>query len=403
MPPFKSLVAASLLAAAVSTAHAQGSGVFRIDTVVAGNRTSVSYATVEDAFDALKGGNLSSINPAYTGTQAVAVTIDYRGTTLQATYAGAGTSLLTLNIPSIGLVQNFDAGSRDATQRQLKDYFKQNSDNVLGRLSKDLARNSAVDPIAGNPNSLMSQLVAQDFRNGFFEPASTAKEGGTINLVGAGVGYGQYRQDGVTSRAYSVPLSYAIRSDDDPRRQFVFRLPLAMIDADGSKSYQLGVGASLGLPVTERWTLTPAANYAAAGSRDLGSLAGMASASLTSSYVIPFGGFDLAIGNMAGYYKALRIKSGDYGYDPGIANTVLRNGVMLSQPVTLAGRNLAVEYSVVDTHFLGDDLYAKHYDEVGVALAKAKRDASGSDLRAGASFLFSPKVKGFNVGVRYRF
>ena len=407
MPTLHSHLAAALLAlatAALPTARADD-GLFHLDTSVAGVQTSNSYASVEDAFDALKGSNLHSLNPAYTGTQSAIVSIDYRGVALTASYVATGGSTLVLSIPSIGLSHTFDGGTRDATQQLLKNYFKQNDEDILGRLGHDLAKHSPVDPIAGNPNSLMSQLVASDFAAGFVDTLSTANRGPAINLGSIDPRYSHLREGGIINNAVMLPLAWSIRSDDDPRRQFTIRVPLAASDTDGSKSYYAGLGASLGLPVTGHWTLTPALDYAASGSRDLGSLAGVGSVSLTSAYLLPFDAFDVAIGDMVGYYRALRIKSGDYGYDPDIRNTVIRNGVIVAQPTALFGRRVDLHYSLTDTHFFGDPLYARHYDEIGVSAGTDARAASPSrgDLRAGVSFLFSPKVKGFDVSMRWRF
>lgn len=401
MSSFKFLLAAAACVAA--TIARADDGLFHLDTTVAGVHTSASYASVEAAFDALRGSNLRTINPAYTGSQAALISIDYRGVTVNATYAAAGSSSLALSIPSIGLVRTFDGGSRDATQQQLKDYFKSNGDDVLGQLSKGLAKSSPVDPIAGNPTSLMGQLVASDFAAGF-TGQDPAIHGPATNLGAVGAGFAQYRDGDRTTRQYQLPLAFSVRSDDDPRRQLTIRLPLATTDADGSKSYYAGLGASLGLPVTDRWTLTPAVDYAVAGSRDLGSLAGMAGASLTSRYLLPFDGFDVAIGDLVGYYRATRVKSGDYGYDPGIADTVVRNGVEIGHAVAWFGRELVARYSLVDTHYFGDALYVRHYDEVGVSLGSDGRGVvSKGDIRAGASFLFSPKIKGFGASLRVRF
>ena len=399
-----SLVAAGLVASTSLAVARADDGVFRIETNVAGVQTSTSYASVENAFDALKGANLSALNPAYTGTQAVQVAIDYRGVSLSASYLAAGTSTLVLRIPSIGLTQTFDGGSRDATQTLLKNYFKSDSDDVLARLSKSLASGSPIDPIAGNPNSLMSQQVAQDFRNGFLPPAGSVPGGDGSNLAGIGADFGQYRQAGVDSRAYTLPLTYTIRSADDPRQQLTIRLPLTEVDTNGSKTYDAALGVAYRIPLAAYWTLTPAISYGAAGSRDLGSLAGMASASLTSAVTIPFGRFDVAIGDMVGYYKATRVKSGNYGYDPDIQNTVLRNGVVVAQPIKLVGRAMANEYGLIDTHFFGDDLYVQHTDEVGVSLGTDRRSsAARGEFRLGANYLYAPKAKGFNVSLAYRF
>jgi hypothetical protein len=244
----------------------------------------------------------------------------------------------------------------------------------------------------------------QDFNSGFTGLATNIKGGESGNLIGVGFGLGQYRQAGITSRSYTLPLSYTFRNDLDPRRQISFRMPITLTDADGSKGYYVGLGGSYRFPVSDNWSLMPTVNYALAGSQDLGALAAIASVSLTSSYIIGFDTFDLAIGNMAGYYKAVKAKSGDYAYDPGISNTVLRNGVMLSHPINIGGSTMSLEYSLVDTNFFGDDLYVNHFDEIGISLGTNKRATSArSYFRSGVSYLHSSKSKGFNVTLGYWF
>jgi hypothetical protein len=381
-------------------------GVIGVDTNVSGVQTSTSFSSVDDAVNSLTSAQLTSINPAYTGVEAAQVDINYIGLPITTTYPTPGSPLLTLNIPSLGISKDFVGATRDESQNLLKEYFKQNGDNILGRIGKELAKVSPVYPIAGNPNSLMTQLVMQDFNSGFMGFAGNNKpgEGASSNLIGIGLGYGSFRQDGITSNSYTLPLSYTFRNDLDPRRQISLRLPITMTDADGSKSYYVGLGGSYRFPVSDNWALMPAVNYALAGSADLGTYAGIASASLTSSYFISFETSDLAIGNMVGYYTTTKAKSGDYSYDPGSTNTVTRNGVLFSHPVTVSGSTMSLEYSLIDTLFFGDDLFVNHFDEIGISLGTNKRATSArSYFRSGASYLYSSKSKGFNLTLGYWF
>ena len=382
-------------------------GVFTIDTDVSGNRASASFSSVEDTFNSLNTAQLRAINSAYTGIQAATIAIGYRGLPMIATYPTAGSSLLVFSVPALGISQSFSGATRDESQRLLGDYFKNNVGDILSRLSKELAKSSPVDPIAGNPNSLMSQLVMQDFNNSFTSFATNIKAGGggqSSNLIGIGFGMGNYRQAGITSRSYTIPLSYTFRNDLDPRQQIAFNVPITLVDTEGSKSYYVGLGGSYRFPVNDNWALTPAANLALAGSADLGALASVASASLTSSYYIPMESFDLAIGNMVGYYTTLKVASGGYSYDPGISNTVLRNGIMLSHPVTVGGRKMSLEYSFSDTRFFGDALFVDQFNEVGVSLGTNKRAASSrSYFKSGVSYLHSPQSKGFSFNLGYWF
>lgn len=396
--------AISLLALSIA-GSVHGAGVFGIDTDVSGVRTSASFSSVEDVFDSLKDPNLRSLNPAYTGIQAAQTAIDYRGVAVLVSYPTANLSQLVLQIPSLGVTRTFDGGARDASQQLLKDYFKQNGDDILGKLSKSLAKNSPVDPIAGNPNSLMSQLVGMDFDSAFASALDSGKAADQGRSASIGLDYAQYRQSGVDSRSYTLPLTYTFYGFDQGR-QLTFKLPVSFSDAEGSKGYSVGLGASYRFPINNQWALTPSVNYIAAGSRDLGVLAGMASLALSSSYVLPFkvlDNSDLVVGNMVGYYKALRIKSGDYGYDPGISNTVIRNGILLSQPTTLGGWPLHLIFSLIDTHFFGDDLFVQHYDELGVAVSNRSIAEVRTSFGAGLNVLLSSKSKGISLKANYRF
>ena len=195
-------------------------GVFNVDTNVSGIQASASFSTVENTFNSLDTAGLSAINSAYTGVEAATVLIDYRGLPMIARYPTAGSTLLTFDVPSLGISQTFSGATRDESEDLFADYFKKNGGDILSRLSKALAKNSPIDPIAGNPNSLMSQLVMQDFNNSFSGIATNIKGNGeqSSNLIGIGFNMGQYRQGGITSRSYTLPVSYTFRNDLDPRR-----------------------------------------------------------------------------------------------------------------------------------------------------------------------------------------
>jgi hypothetical protein len=381
-------------------------GVFSVDTNVSGVQTSASFTSVEDAFNSLSNSGFSSINTAYTGTEAASLSIGYRGLPMTAAYPTVGSPQLLFTIPSLGISEVFVGANRDESEDLLAEYFKQNRDDILGRISRELAAKTGVDPIAGNPNSMMSQMVMQDFNNSFTDHATNIKGDAqeNNNLFGVGFRFGQYRQSGLTSRSYTIPLSYTFRNDLDPRRQLSFNMPITLGDVEGSKSFYVALGGSYRFPMNDNWALTPAINVGVAGSADLGALASIGSASLTSSYLIRMDKFDLAIGNMAGYYTTLKVKSGDYSYDPGITNTVVRNGVMLSHPVSIGGRTMSIEYSFIDTHFFGDELFVDHYDEIGISLGTNKRAGfARSYFRSGLTYLYSSESKGFTLNLGYWF
>lgn len=400
------------VALVLSAGSAQAASLFDvIATLNSGANTgqtgAASFTKAEDALHALDTGNLTGVVNNYTGTEAATVQLGFRGLPVTLAYPTAGATTLQLQIPSLGISQNFTGATRNDSSSQLRDYFK--NGDLLGQIMKKLAAVSPVDPIAGNPNSLMSRLAAQDFSTGFTDPIATVgprEEGAepANNLVGVDMRYGSFKQDGLKSTVISLPLSYVVRNDLNPRRQMIFSMPLTQTDAEGAKSYQAGLGFAYRVPVNDNWALTPGIGYSIAGSKDLGSAAQMMSVSLTSHLAFDLGWGSVAMGNMVGSYKALKTNVGDYSFDPQIRNTVLRNGFMLSLPTPIGGKRLATEFSAIDTRYSGSELYMKSYQEYGVALTTARSAVSSrSFLRTGINFLQSSQSKGATINFGYWF
>lgn len=379
-------------------------GVFELSASVANTTTTATYTRAEDVIRALTTAELQRLDPGYSGVEAASLSIDFRGLPLIARYPQANSAQLQFSVPTLGINVTFQGANRDQSQAQLEDYLKKNIDGILNRLFRELARVSPADPIAGNPNSLMSRLVAGDYSAGVFGFAGKKDETASNNLIGVGAQFGSYKQGGVKSNAWTIPLSYTMRADLDPRRQIGFHLPISVIDMAGSTAYSVAPSVMVRLPVTDHWSLSPAIGVGVTGSPDLGSMGSIASASLTSSYVFSVGTTDITIGNLVGYYQSLKVKTGDYSADPGLKNTVLRNGFAVSRPAAVFGSSGSVEASFVNTQFLGSELYIKSTNELGLSFGTNRSAKSArSYFRAGANLLHSDKSKGFQVNVGYWF
>lgn len=400
-----------IAAALVAACPAIAADLFTVDITSGGQSAHLGFSSAEDALNSVETANLAR-QITYTGTEAANVFINFRGLGMTLSYP-AGNAQLAFIVPSLGINQTFTGSgatvpqARDNAQDQLVEFLK--SGNLLGRIMRELARVSPVDPIAGNPNSLQSRMVTQDFDSGFSSVASNmapAPQPGarTPNLIGIGLQYGGYKQDGLRSNAVTLPLSYTIRSSSDPGHQLNLRLPLTVVETEGATAYHAGLGLTYRLPLTRGWALAPGFNYAVTGSEDLGSVAQIASGSLTSSYELPLGATVLAMGNMIGYYKTLKFSAGDYSFDPEIRNTVFRNGLMWSVPHSWLGGRYAMEYSYINTQFTGTELYTNAYNEFGLTLGTARGVESVlSFLRAGVTYLYSSKSKGLGVNFGYWF
>jgi hypothetical protein len=331
------------------------------------------------------------------------------------------TNSVTMNLPSIGFTRSYD-GSRDVVLAKLKQDIKDNFD----LLQKSLISQTPNSIVAGNPNSLQSQTVGDQFSAGFSGPTSTlvggsssssGGSGGTggpsarqsiNNLRGIGLGLGRFKQNGVKSQSSTIPLSYAWRFDDDERRQVVFSLPLTGGQIENSKIYSAQAGLGIGIPISPAWTLTPAIGYGITGSKDLLQASQQVSISLTSAYTIPLDdGYLLSFGNMLGYYSTVKLQIKDYQNLSGLQNTVLRNGVLFAVPLpqqSFLGEGLAVELSAINTRFLGSSLYIDSTNEFGFTVGTDKR-ARGIKryLRVGLSYLSAKNSNGISANFGFWF
>ena len=386
------------------------------------------YSNLEDAVDQLQYDRLAS-RSGYQGFETVETFFDLRGLGAYLAFPNSSDGYLKFEVldPTGGqlLFAEFfprqDTGDprleRGDTLEQLKEYLKTNRDALKVLLTK-LARFSPIDPLAGNPDSLFSSRMRNDFAHGFTNkvsqiwgcnttafqftndaPIQVAAVGGVSDIfadaqaraaqlqaqneIGVGllassttaqtgatvVGGTVVRPAGdIVSTSLVMPLSYTAKLDSDPRKKIRFDLPLSYTDTEGAVSYALGLGLAYTHPLMDEWSLTPSISVGATGSEDLGAAGGVAAGSLTSAYTWRLGGFALSMGNSIGRYEALGLKIGDIEAEAEISNTVFTNGFLLTGPNSLIAKNLVVEYSFVDTRITGDDVYADGYDEIGIAL-----------------------------------
>ena len=387
----------------------------------------------------------------YTGVEIVDTELNFRGVPVSLDFPNVGGqqgqgngTVLRFEIPALGIQRDFEGQTRDESVDLFQDFLKRSGGDIITALYQLLAAQSAIDPIAGNPASVQSQTVRNDFQRGFthrvsqvwgcgasasseqlmlasagfaceemfaeLNPAAlpeveVAQAGDTgpglyddyydrirarrgENQIGYGIGYAAVSAGDFDSTVLDIPLSYTWVNDDDPSKKLQLRLPIALVDTEGAKSYQIGLGLSYAFPLRDNWALTPSVGYNVVGSEDLASGSALLSVSATSSYTMRFGGWGMNIGNMLGLYQTQKLKIGDFESDAEISNTVMTNGIMITGPGSLLAKSLVLEYFINDTRFFGDDLYSERYDEIGVNLGKLWSDGTRvtSFLKGGLSY-----------------
>ena len=388
---------------------------FSVSITVDGEMSSFGFSDVKSAFDQINEDELTEAFSGYTERSMAGATIDFRGLEMRASFVGA-TSRLVFEVPSIGINETFAGADRDTSLEMLEEFLKDEGEDILNQIQRALIATSPVDPIAGNPNSLMGTMVSGQFRAGFQDQttniddaaASDGKEAhDPDNLFVVGARFGRFTAAEKVSNVLTLPLGYSFRLKESGAglRSVDVSLPITYAEIEGGKSGAVSLGIGLTYGINERWSLSPAAGAGVVGSADLGSAGGIGSLSLTSAYTIPRDGWSLNIGNMVGYYETLDISLGDYDFNPEVSNTVLRNALMVSFPSTVADRDVTTEVWGIDTRFFGSDLYTEYYDEFGISfgLTKVSERSIENYLRAGVSHLTGDGVEGWRVNLGYSF
>lgn len=385
---------------------------------VAGN--SYCSSNSEQFIDYVK--DLPRTNPSYSQTSAANIIGRFNDVNIIMDYA-ANSTVLTISMPELGVYgQTFSGATRDETEDNFVDWIKK--EGIIGDIMNYQAKHSPTSPISGM-GGLIPTMADTDFANAVNELSNIATPSGDNNsntdnqssganpnidnVFGVGINYGSLSVDGSADRVetFTLPLSYGYNFDHKPGHKLIFSLPISMYKIGDAKGYHVGFGLGYRFPITQNWSLTPSVRYALTGSLDRATVASVYNIGLTSVYQIPFEHFDLNIGNMIGYYKTGKFSAGDYSFNPDIQQTMLRNGIMLSQPITLYGNKMAIEYSLIDTRYIGGDKpFIDNTQQFGVTLG-FHRDANAgrlSDFRIGASYINGAKGSdGFSFNFGYWF
>ncbi|MGG5809124.1 hypothetical protein [Falsiroseomonas sp. CW058] len=351
-----------VLAAAALPPPAAARDAFEGTFTVDGQTTTASRRDAEDFVDIFSDAGLRSLFSNYGPTSATNAEVSLRGVPATLSY-DAGSTTLRLRVPGAGIDESFTGATRDASQDLALEWLRGRGGAALTRLLQQAVATTPIDPVAGNPNSLMSQMGASDFNL-----ATGGAPGGGFSL---GARFGSYSAEGFDTRVWTLPLGYSFGMSNGAT--LLVDAPLTLLSAAGTQSYSGSLGLGLrvplriGLPDGVAWSLTPMLRAGGVGSVSLGAVGGMWSASLTSTIdwqVRP--GTSVTIGNMVSRLQTLPIKIGDYDVSYELTNLMYRNGVIATQAVgEWLGRPVQASAFLIDTRFTGDALYVRSYQEFG--------------------------------------
>jgi hypothetical protein len=343
---------------------------FEITASGAGITRSVSGSSVVDLIN-----NAINVKDTFSVFEGTAFTADlnYAGVSsaIQFSTNAAGTSA-TLSIPSTNFTRTFSGLTRAETERQLEDFLKTDATGVIADFYKAVNSQSLVAVTDGNPRSATAMAAADTYNLYGVMVARTNEErekekdlGGSSGF-GAVMNYSSFSANGIHGSSYSLLLAVPFRISR--RVGFNLEIPLNYQRIDSAKVF--GSGAIAGVPIkimsaskssAWSWQITPFAGVTGSASEEMAAGGLLSIAGAASVIAHDFRRVTVSMGNMVSFHSGIPLSVGDYHFDPGVRQTILKNGGKVDLPL---GRRWILDGSLIHTNFTNHAALS-HYDTVG--------------------------------------
>ncbi len=405
--------------AAIAAVLLAGSGLpageARADTVeltvsVDGQSADSSYSSVQDALGLLGpqtvSGYFSSFVNGYTDTSAAFAQVSYLDVGIRYGF-DANSNTVSLSIPATGFSRSFTSDTRQNSNRLLRDFLRENGDQVLRDIEKYRVENSPSSPIAGNPSSLQASIIDQSFSTLTSDaPLSSAAGGGKPAGGAAQIGFeaGSFSTGRLNGSNYTVPFSYDL-DVGSKGSQLRLSVPITYTILDGSKIYSGSFGATYRMALTERLSIQSGFTYGVVYSEDLLQLVQLAGATVGASYRIDLGGATLTPAILLGQINSLGIKIGKYSFDPDIESYTVKVGQIVENDVSMFGHPVRVQGFAAYTQLLGQDFFVQNYVDFGLnfGLLAPSGNRFTRRIRAGLIATASESYSAARVSFGYTF
>jgi hypothetical protein len=402
---------ASALAALAAAPDAAARDIFSGTFTVDGQTTTAGSSNATDFADLFTNAGLNSLFSTYTTVSAATADVSLRGVPATLSYP-AGSTALRFQVPSIGVDETFTGATRDDSQDLLLEWLRGAGGPAVTRFLQQAVATTPIDPMAGNPNSLMSQMGASDFGAALGGVGGSFGARPTAPRISAAARFGSYSAGGFDTNVYSLPLGYDFPLGNG--MEVILDAPLTLVDTSGAQSYSGTLGVGVRVPIRLpyewlNWSLTPIVRGGGLGSVDAGAVGGMWSASVTSVLDIRLDDVSsFTLGNMVSYLKTLPIDVAGLNVSYDLANTMFRNGIIYSRRVgEWRGRPIHGSAFLIDTRFTGSALFVQSYQEYGgyVSLGEpVRRPGDPPPLRLGFTLMSGEGgYRGFslNLGISF--
>ena len=296
----------------------------------------------------------------------------------------AGTTA-TLIIPSIGFNRVFNGVNSADLENQIDAFLKKDGADVLAQFLKSMNQRSLVSVTDGNPNSATARAASQSFSSYGMTDAETQDEkenpdeGNTRSGFGMIADVGTIDANGIKGQVYSLPL-YA-RFKLSKRVGLNFDIPLSYADIEGSTIFGFGLGVAVPIKAIPRtkdspwyWQITPFGGANVSGSADFAAGGMLANGGIVSLLAHDFGKMTLSMGNQLSIHEGIPITVGDYKFDPGVSQQIIKNGLKLDVPFA---RRWVFDLYGIHTKFV-EDAAVDQYFTVGAGIGYKRIPKPGS-------------------------
>lgn len=288
---------------------------------------------------------------------------------------------------------------------QLIDYLKgQGGTALLDDLATSWVSDTSIDPVAGNPRSLMAQMTKSNFNlaaNALLTSNTTG-----LNLFSVAPSYGYNDTNGIVVKDAYLPLQYSHYFNNN--NALFFDMPISYDQIGQAESYSLALGVGfMHVLIRKRhlvWSLIPSTYAGAVGSIDLGSGTLMFNGALASRLLFPYGKLTYGITNDISYMETSKVKIGDVETPYDISNTLTSNGFDVTY---LFHKDYSVGGFYTLTNRIGGNKWnIVNYNELGVKVAMLRNynNAIYNQMSFSAGYLFGDNdYKGANVTLNFNF
>jgi hypothetical protein len=376
----KTNLTAALMFMCACTAAANAGDIFRITATDTGS-SPISPVTIT-------GNSIIDIVEAGINTTGSLAGFQSRDTSLSLQYGNvanaivvtknAGNTTATLSFPGTGIpTRTFTGTSQADLENQIEDYLKKNGSADLKQFLKSMNQRSFIAVSDGNPNATTARFAQFAFdqfgmhdslsRPPVDETGERAKSPFEFRVDARG---GTYEAGDFSGNTFSLGLSSRYDWTKRVGTSLSFFGAYQQIEeADVFHAgVQLGVPIRIILPTDTQhftWQLTPHAVLGGGGSEQLGAGGAIYGGGGTSLLSFDYLRWTFSMANQITFYKGQKLSFGDFELDPGVSQTILKNGLRADYRFN---GNFSAFAGIAYSNFL-DDAAIKNYFSPSIGIA----------------------------------